>query len=105
MAYSDGVSAFGNPAATYSLSAGALPTGLSLDTATGAITGTPTAAGAAYDFTITVTNGIVPDLVKQFTGNVAVPPADRRTGWGSQLPVQVGVAVNDGVAASGTLCN
>ena len=86
---------------TYSLSAGVLPTGLSLnDRSTGAITGTPTAAGAAYDFTITVANGNLPDLVKQFTGNVAVPPA-----WTDNTiaaPFQVGIAVNDGVAASGT---
>ena len=98
-AYADGVSASGDPAVTYSISAGGLPAGLSLDAATGAITGTATAAGA-YDFTITVANGNLPDLVKQFTGNVAVPPA-----WTDNTiaaAFQVGVAVNDGVAASGT---
>ena len=73
VAYSDGVSASGNPAPTYSLSAGVLPTGLSLNTATGAITGTPTVSGD-YDFTITATNGVAPDLVKQFTGTIVVAP-------------------------------
>ncbi len=95
--YVDGVSASGGPQPTYSVGAG-LPAGLSLNNATGAITGTPTVAGA-YDFTITVTNGTVPDLVKQFTGNVVVPPA-----WTDQTiaaAFQVGVPVNDGVVASG----
>ena len=76
-----------------------LPAGLSLNPTTGAITGTPTAAGA-YDFTITVSNGVLPDLVKQFTGDVVAAPA-----WTDNTiaaAFQVGVAVNDGVAASGT---
>ena len=99
VAYTDGVSASGNPAPTYSVSAGVLPTGLSLNTATGAITGTPTVAGA-YNFTITAGNGSSPNVVAQFTGNVAVPPV-----WIDQnitLAFQVGTVVNDGVSASGT---
>ena len=43
--YADGVSASGDPAVTYSISAGELPTGLSLDTATGAVTGTRDGSG------------------------------------------------------------
>ena len=99
VAYSDGVSASGNPAPTYSVTLGLLPTGLSLNTATGAITGTPTVAGA-YNFTISASNGSAPNVVVQFTGNVAVPPV-----WVDQnitLAFQVGVVVNDGVSASGT---
>lgn len=46
--------ATGTPA--WSVSTGTLPTGLSLNTSTGAITGTPTTAGT-YTFTITVTGG------------------------------------------------
>ncbi len=41
--------------ATYSVSAGSLPTGLSLNSATGEVTGTPTATGL-YSFTIRATN-------------------------------------------------
>jgi hypothetical protein len=54
-AYSQTVSA--SPPATYvfSVSSGALPTGLILNSATGAITGTPTAAGT-FTFTITATD-------------------------------------------------
>ncbi len=37
---------------TYSISAGALPTGLVLNTSTGLISGTPTAAGASATFTV-----------------------------------------------------
>lgn len=41
---------------SWSISAGSLPAGLSLGTSTGAITGTPTAAGA-FNFTVQVTGG------------------------------------------------
>lgn len=41
---------------TYAVTSGSLPTGLSLDPSTGAITGTPTVPGV-YAFTITATNG------------------------------------------------
>jgi hypothetical protein len=43
-------------ALTFSISAGALPAGLSLNSATGEISGTPTAAGA-YSFTVQATAG------------------------------------------------
>lgn len=53
VAYSDGVSA--SEAASYSVYSGTLPTGLSLNTSTGAITGTPTTPGT-YTFVIRATN-------------------------------------------------
>ena len=40
---------------TYAVAAGSLPSGLTLNTSTGQITGTPT-AGGAYSFTITATD-------------------------------------------------
>jgi hypothetical protein len=43
------VAAGGTPPYTYSISAGSLPSGLTLNSSTGAITGTPTAAGAFSD--------------------------------------------------------
>jgi hypothetical protein len=49
----------GTPPFTFSLNAGTLPTGLNLDTSTGAITGTPTATGY-YGFNIRVTDSSTP---------------------------------------------
>jgi len=60
------VPATGTPALTYSLSAGALPPGLTLNPTTGAITGTPTTTGT-FDFTINVSNGIGPDATHDYT--------------------------------------
>ena len=57
LAYSQSLSATGGSGPyTYALSSGALPAGLALNTATGAITGTPTANGLA-NFTVRVTDG------------------------------------------------
>lgn len=53
--YSNGVLATNSP--TYSVSSGSLPTGISLNTSSGAVTGTPTdPVGTAYSFTISATN-------------------------------------------------
>ncbi|WP_421546572.1 putative Ig domain-containing protein [Pseudomonas sp. QD4] len=55
-AFSSSLSATGGTAPyTYALTAGSLPTGLSLNTTTGIISGTPTAAGS-YNFTVTATD-------------------------------------------------
>jgi len=53
--YSDGVSANGTPIATYSVTSGALPKGLSLNASTGAITGKAQRQGT-FTFSITATN-------------------------------------------------
>ncbi|HEX2782833.1 MAG TPA: Ig domain-containing protein, partial [Ilumatobacteraceae bacterium] len=68
----DGVSATGTPVPTYSISAGALPDGLSLDAVTGAITGTPL-VGGTYSFTVSAGNGIGTPATRVFTGTVAQP--------------------------------
>lgn len=72
-AYADGVNATGWPAATYSVTSGALPPGLTLHPSTGAVTGTPT-AGGSYELTITATNvaGSVPIAL---TLHVSAPPS------------------------------
>ena len=54
-AYSQNVSATGDGTITYSITSGSLPTGLSLNSSTGAITGTPTVEGTS-NFTITATD-------------------------------------------------
>ena len=67
---------------TYALSAGSLPIGLSLDSATGAITGTPTVAGTYSGTKITVTdaNGATLEMASGFTITV---------NRGSQLPISI----------------
>ena len=55
---------------TYSITAGALPPGLTLDSATGDITGMPTTAGNAYSFTVTGTDSSTPTAL---SGDAVIP--------------------------------
>ena len=58
VAYSQTVQATdGTPPYTWSISAGTLPTGLTLNTSTGEISGTPTATGT-FNFTVMVTDTV-----------------------------------------------
>lgn len=71
-AFSDALAATGDPTIGYAVTHGVLPAGLALDTTTGAITGTPTSAGA-FDFTITATNDYG-HVDQRFTGTVTAAP-------------------------------
>jgi len=64
--YADAVSA--TNATSYSVSAGTLPAGISFNTTTGAVTGTPTTLGA-YDFTLRAVNDDGA-ITQQFVGEV-----------------------------------
>lgn len=104
--YSDGVSATDTTpsthAITYSVSSGALPSGLSLDTGSGAITGTPSSgtAGQTYSFTLRATNTggsidqsytrTVLSVTSAWTDNVLATEG------------RVGSTYSDSVSASGT---
>ena len=55
-AYSSTVAAAGGQPLTYSISSGALPAGLSVNSATGVISGTPTTPGT-YTYTVSTANG------------------------------------------------
>lgn len=109
--YSFTVTATGFPAPTFAVTSGALPAGLALDGISGAITGTPSAAGS-HQFTITASNGTDPAATAQYTllvkqsSNVTppvTPPVTpvvtpvtptktglATTGAGSLLPLGVG---------------
>mgnify|MGYP006921342237 CR=1 FL=1 len=67
-AYSDAVSATNSP--TYSVISGALPTGISLNSTSGAVTGTPTTGGQSYSFTIRAINADG-NVTQAFSGTVA----------------------------------
>jgi len=82
--YSQTVSASGGTGSyTYAVSSGALPTGLSLNTGTGAITGTLTAAGV-FSFIITATdaNGCTDLLGYTMTIAVAATAVPTLSEWG-----------------------
>ena len=71
--YSDSVTATNmNYSGVYSVSAGSLPTGVSLNTSTGAVTGTPTVNGQAISFTITATNSYG-SVSQAYSGTVSAP--------------------------------
>lgn len=75
VAYSDGVSATNmNYSGSYSVSSGSLPTGISFNTSTGAVTGTPTIPGQAYSFTLAASNSYN-TITQAFSGNVGVVPS------------------------------
>jgi len=57
----------------FALSGGSLPNGLSFNTSTGAISGTPTETLATSQFTVTVTDGVAATSAKTF--NLTIQPA------------------------------
>lgn len=73
VAYNQTLSASGGTAPySFAITAGALPAGLSLNTGTGALTGTPTAAGA-FNFTVTATDAASLTGSRAYTLVVAPP--------------------------------
>ena len=104
-AYTDGVAATSNPAATYSVTSGSLPDGLTLDSTTGAVTGTPTTEGQST-FTITATDG-KDSITKDFVLDVAaaaIVPALSAPVWTDSTMVTaltVGTPYTDDVSATG----
>lgn len=71
--YSQLVTVTGTPAPTVSISAGSLPPGLSIDSSTGTISGTPT-TGGAYSFTVKAHNVCSPDATRAYTLVINQPP-------------------------------
>ena len=72
-AFSQTITASGGIAAyTYAVTSGSLPGGLSLNSSTGAITGTPNAPGS-YSFTVTATDAHSQTGSQAYSGTVATP--------------------------------
>lgn len=90
-AYSAIVTTAGQPAPTFSVSAGALPPGLVLDPATGAITGTPTTAGA-FAFTLEAVNSSGTDT-QDFTITILATLPATGVDVGPQLVMALGLLV------------
>lgn len=61
------VTADGDPVPTFSVVSGAWPTGVSLDTNSGVISGVPVDADASYQVTLQASNGIDPAATQVFT--------------------------------------
>ena len=85
-AFSQVLAATGSTPITWTVSAGTIPAGLSLNSATGTLSGTPTTSGA-YDFTVSASNSVGSDT-QQFTGSVAAAPsgAVTHTIFGANAP-------------------
>ena len=74
VSYSQGLSASGGtPPYTWSISAGSLPDGLSLDASSGSITGMPASSGAS-GFTVMVTDSLADSATKPFS--ITIDPSD-----------------------------
>ncbi|MEA0735870.1 putative Ig domain-containing protein [Xanthomonas campestris pv. campestris] len=100
---------------SYALTAGALPSGVVLDAATGTLSGTPTVSGT-FNFTLTVTDS-TPSPAAQASqsytlsiagatlvpGQPTLPPAMRGTPYSQVLTATGGVAPYTYSVASGTL--
>ena len=98
IAYSDKLTITGGKTPySYNLSAGILPTGLFLDSATGAITGTPNGTGST--FTVTVTDAGTPPAtaVKQLTLTVINSQDILNIMTTTPAPASVGVLYNQSI--------
>jgi hypothetical protein len=92
------VTAMGFPAPTFS-ETGALPSGVTLDSSTGVLSGTPAAGtGGNYAVTITASNGALPNATQGFTLTIDQVPA---ISSGSSAMFTVGAAGTFVVAATG----
>jgi hypothetical protein len=86
-AYSQTVSATGDGTITYSITSGSLPTGLSLNSSTGAITGTLPGTAASNSFTITATDSQNQTSTRSFsidtlsTAFTISPSVDGKSSW------------------------
>jgi probable HAF family extracellular repeat protein len=93
--------ATGVPAPTFSVST-QLPGGLSLNSATGVLSGTPVAGtGGTYTLTVTATNGVSPDAAQTFTLTIKERTVSNTALRSSLNPSTVGQSVTFTATVSG----
>jgi len=98
--YSEILAATGGfPPYTWALTTGALPTGMTLDPATGIISGTTTAAGT-FNFVVTATDSAVP-TANTTVANLSLTIADTLTGL--KITTTTLPAASNGIAYSAAL--
>jgi hypothetical protein len=95
-AFSNNLVATNSPT-SYTQTGGALPPGLSLNTTTGAITGTPTSSGT-YTITATATNSAGTSPAVTITFNITLPPVPVVTA--STFSGTIGVAFSNTIVAT-----
>ncbi len=96
--YSFTYSALGRPVPTFAVLSGTLPDGLTLDPATGVLSGTPTTPGDVA-FVVSASNGVSPDATSATTITIAI--AGVRSAWVdsaelSSMPTSASTAMSSG---------
>ena len=91
----------GSGTKTFSVSAGTLPGGLSLNSTTGEITGTPTTAGAYSSFTIQVSDTSGSDTQVFVAGSVSPATIGLSITTPSLAPIIAGTPVNQPITTTG----
>lgn len=100
VAYAQTLQATGDTPITWSIQSGSLPAGLTLNAATGEITGTPTTAATA-NFTVRATNAV--NFAQQALSIVIAAASQPPVVTTLSLPAaQVGSAYSQGLAATGS---
>lgn len=100
--YSFALSATGSGITSFQITGGALPPGLSLDSATGLITGTPTRAGT-FSVTVTADNGIGPAASASYQILVGALLAATGTTTTTVAPLALGAVLLGSVLAASRL--
>lgn len=103
-AYSTRFTATGTTPITWSVTSGSPPPGISLNGSTGDYAGTPT-AGGTYTFTVTASNGTLPNASQACSHTVNAPTSGPAaiTGPASPLPAgTVGTPYSNGFTATGS---